>query len=61
MNSFLTGAPHPEVRAGFDLILIATNHAAVQYQQLAEGNYLIVDTRNAMAKIKTTAAQVWKA
>ena len=51
----------PEALAGFDLVLIATNHAAVNYQQLAHGNHLIVDTRNAMSRIKTNPAQVWKA
>jgi UDP-N-acetyl-D-glucosamine dehydrogenase len=45
----------------FDLILIATNHAAVDYAELSRGTYLIVDTRNAMAKFKTAPGQVWKA
>jgi len=50
-----------EVVSGFDLVLLATNHACVNYQELADWSPLIVDTRNAMAVIKTRAGQVWKA
>lgn len=45
----------------FDLVLIATNHASVNYQNLAEWAPCIVDTRNAMAGIKTKPGQVTKA
>jgi UDP-N-acetyl-D-glucosamine dehydrogenase len=45
----------------FDLVLIATNHACVNYQELAEWAVCIVDTRNAMALVKTVTGQVWKA
>jgi UDP-N-acetyl-D-glucosamine dehydrogenase len=45
----------------FDAAIIATNHQAVNYQELAEWIPCIVDTRNAMALIKTKAGQVWKA
>ncbi len=47
--------------AGYDLVLISTAHADVNYRQLAQWAPLIVDTRNAMAKVKTKAGQVWKA
>ncbi len=47
--------------ASFDLVLIATNHACVNYQQLAEWARCIVDTRNAMAGITTRPGQLWKA
>jgi UDP-N-acetyl-D-glucosamine dehydrogenase len=50
-----------DVVSGFDLVLLATNHASVNYQELADWSPLIVDTRNAMAVIKTRAGQVWKA
>jgi UDP-N-acetyl-D-mannosaminuronate dehydrogenase len=33
----------------------------VDYQQLAGWAQLIVDTRNVMTKIKTSAGKVWKA
>jgi len=46
---------------GFDAVIIATNHQAVNYQELAEWSPCIVDTRNAMAAIKTKPGQVWKA
>ena len=47
--------------ASFDLVLIATNHACVNYQQLADWARCIVDTRNAMAGIKGASEKVWKA
>jgi UDP-N-acetyl-D-glucosamine dehydrogenase len=47
--------------AGMDAALIATAHDAVDYQQLAGWAQLIVDTRNVMTKIKTSAGKVWKA
>lgn len=47
--------------AGFDLILIATNHACVNYHQLADWAQCIVDTRNAMAGVQTAPGKVWKA
>jgi UDP-N-acetyl-D-glucosamine dehydrogenase len=50
-----------EVIGGFDLALIATNHACVNYQELADWSSCIVDTRNAMKGIATKPGQVWKA
>lgn len=50
-----------EMIASYDLVLISTNHACVDYQQLAEWSPCIVDTRNAMAGIATQSGQVWKA
>lgn len=47
--------------AGFDAVLIATAHTAVNYQQLANWSRLIVDTRNVMAGVATKPGQVWKA
>jgi len=46
---------------GYDVALIATNHRAVDYQQLAQWAGSIVDTRNAMATVPTKPGQVWKA
>ena len=45
----------------FDLVLIATNHACVDYQILAEWARCIVDTRNAMAGTRVASGKVWKA
>ena len=47
--------------AGFDAVLIATAHDAVDYKQLAAWASLIVDTRNVMARIPTPDQRVWKA
>ena len=46
---------------GFDVAIIATNHQVVNYQELADWSPCIVDTRNAMAAVKTKPGQVWKA
>jgi UDP-N-acetyl-D-glucosamine dehydrogenase len=46
---------------GFDAVLLATNHASVNYQELADWSPCIVDTRNAMAGIATKPGQVTKA
>ena len=45
----------------FDVTLIATAHQCVNYQELAQWSDTIVDTRNAMAMVKTKPGQVWKA
>jgi UDP-N-acetyl-D-glucosamine dehydrogenase len=50
-----------EVISDFDLALIATHHACINYKELAAWSQCIVDTRNAMAGIITTPGQVWKA
>lgn len=50
-----------ETISGFDLVLIATNHACVNYTELAAWAPCIVDTRNAMAGVETAPGQVWKA
>ncbi len=47
--------------SSFDLVLIATNHASIQYQELANWADCIVDTRNAMVGIRSRPGQVWKA
>jgi UDP-N-acetyl-D-glucosamine dehydrogenase len=45
----------------FDAVVIATNHQSVNYEELANWSKCIVDTRNAMAGVKTSNGQVWKA
>jgi UDP-N-acetyl-D-glucosamine dehydrogenase len=45
----------------FDLVLIATNHSCVNYQELADWAQCIVDTRNAMATVNRASGKVWKA
>ena len=50
-----------ETVGGFDCVLIATGHAAVDYTGLANAASLIVDTRNAMATVTTSRAELVKA
>jgi UDP-N-acetyl-D-glucosamine dehydrogenase len=50
-----------EIVSSYDLVLVSTNHACVNYQELAAWAKGIVDTRNAMATIATAPGQVWKA
>jgi UDP-N-acetyl-D-glucosamine dehydrogenase len=50
-----------DVVSKFDAILISTQHEAVNYKELADWADCIVDARNAMAGIKTSPGQVWKA
>jgi UDP-N-acetyl-D-glucosamine dehydrogenase len=45
----------------FDLVLIATNHSCVNYQDLADWARCIVDTRNAMSGRHVRPGKVWKA
>ena len=50
-----------ELIGGFDVVVIATNHSSVNYQELADWCPCIVDTRNAMAGLCTTPRQIWNA
>jgi UDP-N-acetyl-D-glucosamine dehydrogenase len=50
-----------EAMQGFDIVIVATNHQAVNYQELADWTPCIVDTRNAMSGMKTKPYQVWNA
>ena len=47
--------------AGFDAVIISTNHSDVNYRLLGRCAKLIVDTRNAMANVKGIKARVAKA
>ena len=51
----------PQTLAGYDAVLIATDHAAVDYDLVAKHAKLIVDTRNALAKRGIDAPQAVKA
>ena len=50
-----------ETVSAFDVVLIATAHDAVNYKELAKRSQCIVDTRNALAELKTAPGQVWNA
>jgi UDP-N-acetyl-D-glucosamine dehydrogenase len=47
--------------SGFDLVLIATAHVCVNYQELADWAQCIIDTRNVMASMNVASGKVWKA
>jgi UDP-N-acetyl-D-glucosamine dehydrogenase len=47
--------------AAADAVVIATAHACVNYQELADWAQCIVDTRNVMAAVQVPAEKVWKA
>ncbi|RVP42365.1 nucleotide sugar dehydrogenase, partial [Sinorhizobium meliloti] len=46
---------------GFDAVLIATDHDAVDYAALADWSPLIVDTRNVFARLGLAAEHIVKA
>jgi UDP-N-acetyl-D-glucosamine dehydrogenase len=46
---------------GFDLAVIATAHACVKYDELADWAQCIVDTRNVMAALEVAPGKIWKA
>jgi len=50
-----------ETLRAFDAVVIATQHQAVNYQELADWVPCIVDTRNAMSGVTIQSGQVWKA
>jgi len=45
----------------YDAVLISTAHKIVNYQELADWSDCIIDTRNAMAAVRTRPNTVWKA
>jgi UDP-N-acetyl-D-glucosamine dehydrogenase len=47
--------------AAFDAVIIATAHASVNYQELADWAQCVVDTRNAMKAVRVAPGKVWKA
>lgn len=49
-----------EMLQNFDAVVVATNHKAVDYEQLADWSPCIVDTRNALANVRTKPGQIWK-
>ncbi|HTI98226.1 MAG TPA: nucleotide sugar dehydrogenase [Dongiaceae bacterium] len=50
-----------ETISGYDVVLISTAHAAVNYAELAEWAQCIVDTRNVMAGVAVPPEKIWKA
>jgi UDP-N-acetyl-D-glucosamine dehydrogenase len=50
-----------ETIESYDVVIVSTDHASVDYAALGEWGRLIVDTRNAMSGIDTPVGKVWKA
>jgi UDP-N-acetyl-D-glucosamine dehydrogenase len=50
-----------ETISAFDVVVIATAHRAIDYQQLADWAQCIIDTRNAMSTCNVDRQKVWKA
>lgn len=51
----------PDTLAGFDAVLISTDHDAVDYAALVKNSRLVVDTRNACVRAGVSAENVIKA
>lgn len=47
--------------SAYDAVIIATNHQAVNYEELLKWSPCVVDTRNALAGLRAAPGQVWKA
>jgi len=51
-----------ETISAFDAVIISTNHSDINYQELADWNDIIVDTRNAMKNVNGNGENhIWKA
>src|SRR6056297_1484484 len=51
-----------ETISSFDAVIISTNHSDINYQELADWNNLIIDTRNAMKHVENGGKNhIWKA
>jgi len=48
----------PQALAGYDAVVIATDHSAYKYQDIVDGAPLVVDTRNATKSITRNHAKV---
>jgi UDP-N-acetyl-D-glucosamine dehydrogenase len=51
----------PQYLRSLDCVLIATDHSAFDYEMIVREAKLVVDTRNATAKIASSPNRVWKA
>ncbi len=51
----------PESLAGYDCVLISTDHSSYDYEMIVKNSQLIVDTRNACAKVRGSKRHVIKA
>jgi UDP-N-acetyl-D-glucosamine dehydrogenase len=47
--------------AGYDVVLISTDHSEYDYNWIVKNAKLVVDTRNATAKVRTNRRKIVKA
>ena len=58
----MTSVPlSPALLAGYDCVLVATNHSAYDWQMIADNAKLVVDTRNALANVAGRREHIVKA
>ncbi len=50
-----------ETIAAFDAVVVATDHSEVNYAELAAWSRCVIDCRNAMTRVESRKAQIWKA
>jgi UDP-N-acetyl-D-glucosamine dehydrogenase len=50
-----------KIVSSYDLIVVSTAHDAINFKELSEWGLCIVDTRNALADVRTRPGTVWKA
>ena len=48
----------PERLAGYDCVLIATDHSSYDYDSIVRGAQLVVDTRNATRRVKQDRGKI---
>ena len=51
----------PRMLAGYDCVLICTNHSCYDYKWIVKNSKLVVDTRNACARVRTGRGKIEKA
>jgi UDP-N-acetyl-D-glucosamine dehydrogenase len=51
----------PKMLAGYDAVLISTDHTSYDYKEIVRHAQLVIDTRNATAGVKTGRSKIVKA
>jgi UDP-N-acetyl-D-glucosamine dehydrogenase len=51
----------PAKLAGYDAVLISTNHSKYDYQMIADNAQLVIDTRNATKDVKGAGKKIVRA
>jgi len=51
----------PQMLAGYDAVLISTDHSSYDYQMIVDSAQLVLDTRNACKDVKRGKSKIVKA